>query len=431
MRRIMYITILTGLITLISSDRLLGQEKVVSLARAYQALESRYPLLQNAGLIDQRYAAEQARLKMANRPRLSLQADGRLQSQTTAFPDGDGAPPIAIDLPLYSSKAWLEIQYNLLDGGRNKAQQAQQAAQHKVEKQSLAVDQYQLRRRINQLFVQIHLNRAQIELLQTSLADLKLRQEVISVGIQNGVILESELSQLKVRELELASSITESEAAVQASLDQLNHLTGLDLAPEVQLIFPNMGDYQEIPSLGRPEQELFQHQAEVLGRQTDLLAANRKPQLSLYAQSGGGYPNPLNLLDNQAAPFALAGFQFNWQLSGGQIFKKQQESIRLQREALRNREAAFAFDMESAASRYQSQLLQLSQQIEQDQEIAALQEDILTQMAVQLDEGVITSSDYLVQSNASLRARQNLSLHRIQRLNLRLDLLNQRGQGFE
>jgi Flp pilus assembly secretin CpaC len=72
----------------------------------------------------------------------------------------------------------------------------------------------------------------------------------------------------------------------------------------------------------------------------------------------------------------------------------------------------------------------LQEQIKIDQQIADLQADILNQLAAQLDNGVITSTDYLTQTNAELLARQQLELHQLQLLQTQLNFLNERGDWF-
>ena len=45
-----------------------------------------------------------------------MQAEARIQSETVSFPE-DAGIPLAIDLPLYSFKPFLELNYALYDGG--------------------------------------------------------------------------------------------------------------------------------------------------------------------------------------------------------------------------------------------------------------------------------------------------------------------------
>ena len=78
----------------------------------------------------------------------------------------------------------------------------------------------------------------------------------------------------------------------------------------MELIYPSMSEPTVIPEIDRPEQELFQLQRNLILAQSDLITAARKPKLSAFAQAGIGYPNPLNLLDNNPAPYGLIGAAF-------------------------------------------------------------------------------------------------------------------------
>jgi len=401
----------------------------LDLSTAYQLLEQRYPALQDDQLLARTYELDAQLLAIDKLPGIALKADGRLQSESTQLNTGGSEMAFAIDQPLVAIKTYLEVNYILLDGGMNKANAKVQQAQLAVDQQTIRVQRYALRERINQLFLAINLLREQAKLFEFTRADLQSREAAAQASVGNGVALVSDLAQLQVRLLELngqEEEVTYQEQELRASLA---YLVGEDLPAAVRLVLPELGEPAEVPPIDRPEQALYRLQQQAVLAQTDRLAAQRKPRLSAYAQAGVGYPNPLNILDNGTAPYGLVGVGFNWPIVDWQKEKLQRERLSVQVQRIDNQQATLAFNIEAGKAAYLLAIARLDSQLANDQAIAELQATILAQLAVQLDEGVITSTDYVSQLNTTLRARQQLVLHQLARQQAQLNYWYSRG-GF-
>lgn len=405
------------------------QRKNLSLSEAYELLEKQYPVLKNAGLLDQIHQKEIAQLDIAKLPSLMWYGDGRFQSQSTKLNSDGAMTPIDINQPLVSIKTYVEANYNILDGGANEVQRKLKKVQLAADQQNIEVDRFALRKRINQLFVNINIGREQIQLLDFSLQDLEVRKERIVVSVEAGIALESEVSKVEVKILELAAQKDNLVYQISGLVNSLSQLIGEDLADEVQLSFPEMPPVQEIPAIERPEQKLFQLQREAILAQSDMIEAQKKPKLGAYAQAGIGYPNPLNILDNNVAPYGVIGARFGWQITDWKKSKVDKEILSLQAQKLNNAQATLEFNIAAQEANYLADVKRLNAQIQQDEKIAELQALILQQLAAQLDEGVITSTEYLSQVNAELSARQSLAIHKTELLKTQLEFLNERG-GF-
>ena len=400
----------------------------LSLKDAYARLEANYPVLQNAALLTEIHEKEQAGLDKARLPAVYLKADGRAQTQSTQLQVEEGFPlPFEINQPLVSAKAYLEAQYVILDGGMTKAQREMKSLQLQADQQDLEVDRFALRERVNQLCLGALLLREQSKLFDISLEDLRVRKESVAAAVENGVALPSELARLEVKELEIRGQQDNLAYKLRGTLETLSHLIGAELAPEVEFVLPALGNAGEIPELDRPEQRLLMVQKASLLAHTQMIDAARRPKLSAYAQAGTGYPNPLNILDNDIAPYGLVGAQFSFQITDWKKSRLDKEIVGLQARKLDHAEEAFEFNMAAREASYIAEVERLQSQLLQDERIARLQADILQQLAAQLDEGVITSAEYVTQVNAELKARQNLLVHQTQLLQTQLDFWNERG----
>lgn len=400
----------------------------LTLENAYQMLEERYPVLKNSELLKEIHQKESEQLEKSRLPSVSLKADGRLQSESTSLGAEAGSQfPIQIDLPLYSAKSYLELNYNILDGGQTTARQKVTDAQTEVDQQMLEVDRYALRSRVDLHFVNMILLREQLKLFDFSFKDLEARRERLANGLEAGTVLESELTKIDIKLLELRSQQESLGYKLKGLHKSLEDLLDIKLIDEVELVFPMLSSPSQIPTIQRPEQQLFGLQRQAVWANTDLIQSARKPRLTAFAQGGVGYPNPLNLFDTNVSPYGLVGFQFSWRLTDWGKSKLQKEVLSLQANRINHAEETFLFNLDTREATYSSSVASLENQIARDREIAVLQAQVLTQMAAQLDEGVITSSDYILQVNAELRSRQNLAIHQAELTKVQLEFMTERG----
>ena len=426
----MHIKVYGYLILLFSTGCLGAQsDKMVSLSltEAYDLLEERYPLLRNGDLLQQIGQNQHAQIDAESKPVISLKADGRLQSETINLESDNPMMPLSISRPLVSAQTYLDASYLLLDGGLKEARQNLVAAQTKTELQQQEVDRFQLRERVNQLFLTISALREQEILFDLSLKDLAARKEQVQAGVEYGVLLPTELTQLLVKEQELLAQQDNLNYQITGAIQSMEQLLDVQLSPSVDLTYPALGATDLLPAIQRPEQQLFQLKQEAVLAQVQLAESERKPKLQLFAQAGIGYPNPLNLLDGNVAPYGLVGAGFSWKLLDWDKTRLQKETFQLQATQLQNARETFEFNLSQGEAQYRAEVDRINAQIIRDEKIATLQAEILEQMAVQLDEGVITSADYVNQLNAELRSRQNKAVHQVQLLQTQLNFWNNRG----
>ncbi|MEL6657857.1 MAG: TolC family protein [Bacteroidota bacterium] len=418
---------LLGTVSVLHSQDSSLQE--LSLSEAYTLLEERYPILQNGEIWLQILQQQQAQLEAEYKPGLYWKTDARLQSESVQLSSPEGNFPIEINQPLVNAQTYLEGSYLLLDGGSREARQAVLEAETAVQLQNVEVDRYQLQEQVNRLFLRLSSLRAQADLFELSLTDIKTRIEQAQAGVDNGILLESELAKLQVRQKELLAQESNIDHQIQGSRKSLEDLLDISLMQDVKLIYPAMDTPLQIPSINRPEQKLFQQQRTAILAQETLIEVEKRPTLNLFAQAGVGYPNPLNLLDSDPAPFALVGAGLSWKLIDWNKSKRQKEELSLRALQVQNQQATFEFNLQQQEASYRAEVQRLQQQMEYDREIVALQGEILAQSAAQLEEGVITTTEYISQSTAELQARQQLSIHEVELLSIQLNFWNTRGAG--
>ena len=267
----------------------------------------------------------------------------------------------------------------------------------------------------------------QVKIFDFSLADLDVRKERIRAAVEFGTALESELAKIDVRILELTAQKDHLLSNMVGMQNSLAGLLGIVIATSTVLELPHLPDPHSIPKIDRPEQQLFRLQREAILANSDLVDASLKPRLSTFAEVGLGYPNPLNILDSNMAPYGLIGARFMMPITDWKKNQIDKQLLSLQAQRLSIVEATFEFNMDAKVENYLATLNGLEIQLKHDRAIVDLQSKILAQLADQLDEGMITSADYLTQVNAELRAKQNLLIHQTEIIKTQLEFFNDRG----
>ncbi len=401
----------------------LAPNSTLSLESAYGMAQKNYPLIKDIGLIDN---IEQLNLEVIRKrglPKVSLNGTAQAQTENIVLPIGTNP----LEAPLETWNAYLGVDYDVYDGGLKKAQKAIEMASAQVERTSIKVQQRSLKDRVNILFFAIELARQQVKILETSKDDLNINIASLQAGLENGTVLESEVSKLKVRQLELISDSIGIEADIEVYFKLLEQLTGTTLPRDVKFLLPLHG-IQEVEEINRPEQELFDNQKVLFGAQEASITAKTLPKISLFAQGGVGNPNPLNFSDFNTATYALGGVRLKWDFIDFGKGKKERESLRLRQEQVEVDRELFLFDIESESEEYQQKIKSLEIQLANSENIVAIQNEILEQSKVQLDNGVISSNDHVIQLNASINARQLLQFQKIQLQQTIINYLTLTGQ---
>lgn len=422
------VTLLGFLTMLVSFEGWAQSGYELNLKEAYRLIELNYPLTNNSLLLEQESALNQEVINKNRLPVLSANAEGRIQSENVAFVSGD-PNGLNFEVPLESYKVYMGLDYQLFDGGIAASQRRIEEANLKVNQKSLEVNLRSLKDRVNQLFFNVLLARQQQSLLKTSKDDINANIEILQAGYENGTVLESEVSKLRVRAIELDSEDARLTGNVKAYLSVLSELLDTQIPYDAVLILPELSAeaISDTPEIGRPEVELYEQSAMLINAQEGIVDATRKPKISLYAQGGLGYPNPLNFADINSSTYALGGVRMGWNITDWNKSKREKEKLRVREAQNQLSKETFIHDISSRNGEFQEKIDALNEQLKNDLKIVELQKKILAQTEVQLANGVINTNDYILQINAELSARQQYELHLIQLNQLQINYLTLMG----
>jgi outer membrane protein TolC len=396
----------------------------ISIDTCYQMAKDNYPKIKQFGLIEQ---SEKFNLSNANKaylPQFSLNAQATYQSDVTEIPPdfldklgqmiGQNLAIPSVNRDQY--KVVAELSQVVWDGGVTYSQKDNIKASSEVEKQSLEVDLYAIRDRVNQLFFGILLLNEQMIQLDILQDELQTNYDKVQAFIQNGIANQTDADMIKVEQLKTKQRKAELSAAQMSYKRMLSAMTGNSIVLTGTLQKPDdLMFHSDNTSNNRPELKLFEAQTHLLGSQESLLKSSNLPKVGLFAQ--GGYGNPgLNMFEPGFTPFYIVGARLSWNFGGLYTQKNNLNKIAVGKQQVEIQKETFLFNVNLKVLQQKTEIEKIKEQINSDNEIVTLRTGIKKSVEKRLENGTSTVTDLVREMNAESAAIAEKSLHEIQLL---------------
>ena len=391
-------------------------QQALTLEDCYRLARDHYPTVQKLDLITRSEDYTLANANKAYLPQVSITGQATYQSETIDFSESIGRLPLPITLPTVSKDQYKvvgEVSQLLYNGGATRAQKQLIKAQSAVQAQAVETQLYALKQRVSNLYFGVLLIDAQLSQNQLNVETVQSQLEKAEVALKNGTTLPSNVAELKAELVRLAMQRTEYEATKAMYLQMLSIFIGKDLPSYTVLNRPKPTTLGTVNH--RPELKGFDLQKSVLDIQRRQLTSEYLPKIGLFFQGAYGRPT-LNIIKNEFDFYYIAGVRLQWNLSPLYSLSNRKQLLHLQGESLSADRKAFLMSTELDLTQQQTQISKLQRLMEQDQESVALRHSVAQAAQVQLDNGIITTHEYLQKVNAENLAKQTLLLHEIQLL---------------
>lgn len=409
---------------LIFPGQLLLAQESITLEQCQAWARENHPVLKQLDLYQQILALKNENNVTSYLPQVNLNGQATYQSDVTKI--GISIPNMAIptvDKDQY--KVYLDLKQTIWDGGLSKAKELINQAENAGNLQQTEVELYQVKEKANQFFFTSFLIQENLKILQKKTETLSERQKMLESAVNNGMVLSSELDQLLAEKIKTDQLVTELNSNKETVLYALSIITGKATGQLTNLILPEQIFDADKPIM-RPELDLFSKQNELLDANSEILKKQRNPKLFGFGQAGYGKPG-LNMLNNKFDSYYLVGVGFNWNVLDWKTTCRQQQMIKLQQDIVQYKQEAFIRNIDLATDQQNKQISQISNLLESDAKLIEVRERITKTSASKLENGTITTADYIQDLNAEITARLTLETHKIQLKEARVKLENIKG----
>jgi outer membrane protein TolC len=398
---------------MLSLLKLYGQSSSLTIEECYRLAEQNFPLSKQYALIEQSKEYTIDNLSKGSYPQVAVLGQATYQSAVTKieipFP-GITVPAVSKD----QYRLYAEASQTLTDFPLIKAQKELKAADAAIQQQQVTATLYTLHERVNQLFFGMLMLDEQLKQSDLLKSDIQRGIDQTQAALENGTAFKSSLDKLKAEMLKVRQHDVELAASKKAYADMLGYLINRTIDTSVLLVKPLVPAL--VDTIQRPELSTFELQKKATLIQEKLAGIKNIPKLNVFFQGGMGKPSPVNLLSTDVSPYYIAGIRLNWSPSGLYTYKKEKLSAANDRHKIDVQRNIFLFNTQLALKRENSDVDKYRRLIQADKEIITLRESVKKTSLVQLQNGVITTNDYLKEVNEEDLARQNLLLHTLQLL---------------
>ena len=377
-----------------------------------------HPLLKQAGVIDQISALHQKSIGAGNLPQIDLTGRASYQSDVVNIPisiPGMNLKGLSKD----QYKLYVDIKQKLYDGGISKSRKEVEEVDRRISQQQNETDLYKIRESVNTLYFQALTLDENKQILELKKQMLDERIKILSSAVKNGVALPNELDNLKAEQLLTDQQLIEVTSGKQTIIDMLTLITGKDLSVQSEFIVPIVSIENE--SITRPELKLFLLQKEKLDSSKKLIYNTRKPYAFAFGEAGYGRPG-LNMLNNGFDDWYMVGLGISWNLWDGNKSKHDRSAVKMQKMLIDSQRENFERAINISATQEKENAGKMDKLIETDQQVVTLRERIAKRSASALDNGTMTSADYIRDLNASLQSKVMLEIHKIQKVQAMINL---------
>lgn len=391
--------------------------QTITLQSCIEAAEKNNPQQSVLELVREAETLQINALSKSLLPQLSLGGQATWQSAVTG---------LAISLPNVNIpqvkkdqyKATLDITQNLWDGGVNKSQKKLAIASANLDTKSIENNLYQTREQVANLYFGVMLAERQFANSEITRNDLEAQLKKQTANIQNGTAIKSNAMMIEARLIELKQMQREILSRKLAALRGLSILTGKDFSENTKLEEPSFEQSNDT-NINRPELRFFDAQKDLADVNKSLIKSKNLPKISLFATGGYGRPG-LNFLDPDFAPYFIGGLSLKVPLS--HFYTKSQDSelrqIEINKLRIESQKEAFLQQTQLKLASQREDLAKIQDQIREDQKLIEIREYMRKIAENRLENGIITISDYIAEVDAEALAKQNLSLHQVQLLQI-------------
>ena len=387
-----------------------AQQKL-TLEECYALVNNKYPIAKQTNLLQQKATYEIEAINKGKLPKIDLNAQATYQSDVTQLPIK--LPNLTVN-PLNKDqyRATLDVNQLIYNGGLIEANAKLKEAQTLTQKQQVEVSLYQLKTKINQLYFSILLLQERESLLVSKKEQLLSKIKEVQSGVKFGAILPASEKVLEAENLKIKQQLAEINSDRTKLFQNLASFTFSEIDSKTKLERPTSTiDFAKESS--RPELKLYDLQSEQIETSSAILSKNYLPKVNAFGQAGYGNPG-LNMLDNSFQTFYMVGVKANWNVFDWNKTKSEKQALVVSKEIVSSEKETFQLNNQLQLQEFENEIKKQQEILKTDSELIELRNYILKSSDSQLKNGVITSSEYIVEFTNLYEAKINQKLHEIQ-----------------
>lgn len=395
----------------------------ITIEQCYEWSKANYPIIKQMDIIDKTTAYNISNATSGNLPQISLNGQASYQSEVIQFPiQLPGVKLSSLDKDQY--KTHIDVYQPLTNFIHVSNQKKITKTNGEIEKQKVEIEFLKLKDRINQIYFGSLLFAEKSEQLKIIQIDIDSALVRVDAGVSNGTATKNDRQLLQVEKISLEQQIDENRANRAAFLKMLSTITGKNITTNTQLVQPQSQIVNL--TLHRPELVLFSLQSQALQLQKKQVNSRLIPNIGIFGQGGYGKPG-LNVMSNDFEFYYIGGVKLSWNISVLYNHHNNKSILSLANERVDAQKKSFLLNTDLTQSQQSAEIEKYETLLKTDEKIIPIRQDVVNTAKVQLENGLITTIDYIKILNDLKKAQQMMILHKIQLLLAQQNLKNTTG----
>ncbi len=383
-------------------------QQTLTLEDCYSLVDKNYPLAKQTNLLEEKANYDIAALKKDKLPKIDVNAQATYQSDVIGLPTSlPGVTPINKD----QYRATLDANQLIFNGGLIDANIKLKEIQTVTQQQQTKVNLYALKNNINQFYFSILLLQEKKELLLAKKNVLASKVKEVKSGIKFGAILPSSEQVLEAEIIKIDQNLIEIDFESTKLFNNLSNFTGTTINVNSKLVKPQFTTTNITNN--RPEIALFDSQLNQLEATKNIISKNILPKINAFGQLGYGNPG-LNMLDNSFQSFYIVGLKANWNVFDWGKSKTNKKAVDISKDLVQTEKETFKLNNKTQLETQEFEIKKIENLLLSDEQIIMLRANILKSSDAQLKNGVITSSEYIVELTNLFEAKSISKTHEVQ-----------------
>ncbi len=361
-------------------------------------------------------------------PSLLLDGNATYQNENINIPIDSPVPGLTIpDVPLNFNRLLVQFNQTIYDGSMTAHKRALEKSKYSLLEKKIETEKVKIKSKVISLYMSALLASDNIALLQSKLKVVQERLKVLKSASEYGAVPVVNIKSLEAEIMKIEQQIKEAEHSRQALLVTLSEITGKkspeihDLAkPEPVVVFDNNVD-------GRPEIQLLDMQIENYELQKKLTGVSRNPRINAYGSVGGGYPG-YNIFKDEVAFMAMIGLGLKWNIIDYGKTKNEKQILTINQNIALMEQNRARTQLLAELKGQREEIAKMKDLLVRDDEMITLRAEISRIKASELDNGTITSTDYITELNLEEEARLNRAIHELKLILAELNYLTIQGK---
>jgi len=384
-----------------------------------------FPNLENKRRYEKLFQLTRKEINTIWLPQATLNGQFAYQSDVFELPFAPQGIEL-VEIPHERYMGTVDISQTIYDGGMSRNKKTVEQERLKANQKDLDGELLELERTVNDLYFAILLAQKNDSILQQTQALLREREKAVQAAYEGGTAAVVDVLRIQTELLNIERQAVENRKNLRALTQTLEIAAGMDL-DNAAFHVPDLPQLPVAALDNRPEIGAVEARMRELEAQSQGLASELKPRVSAFFSGGAGAPNPYNFYEVDFSGFYNAGVRLSWKFIDWKAASYDRQALQIRKDMLNAARENIERNIETKLVNIREDYEMHRNLAERDREIIAVREKIRDLSALRLDEGVISSTEFLEDVNAEKTAKLAYEARRIQMLKTAYDYILESG----